>query len=1258
MTQLADGAVELPRAHLSVRVPWHDTDWTGRVCEAPSANHSCTVLKNIKQNKNADWEDEDHGKRWAELVRKRVPPCVFERAGFMRPRGLSIVREHAYSGGWTRSHKHFAPTNHVMPAYSVEATPYRWVMRDEVPELARLWGIEYDRDLEDAADQYIETRKPTDWVQDHRNQLALLDSFFSGVVPGRSLVLLYAKDVPLLEERRPGARVLIGAGRVTGVRPYVEWEYSGRGPVRSIMWERSVCHSIRPTLEDGFLLPYQQLLADEGMRGEDLSRFVAMAPAEHFEEFSYVSERAGDDAAIAALTELARVVDLLPEVVDGPWQRVSAWIGDRLAETWEARGPFPGLGTALTAAGLDRGAVIAHRVVESLDDAGANPWPAVERAIDQARGGTGPAAGLVGRTSRMLWERVLGKPEHYELLRLLSRFSLTAAQARRAFEPKSRAADVLENPYLIYELDREAVQPASFTIVDRGLFTQSAAARAALRTDPLREPVEEPYDDRRVRAASIAVLESAAESGHTLLDEPGLRKRLAKLDLDPLCDPTNDQFELAAEGFVPSTRERPLARRGRGWQLERLARATDLIASEVAHRLEAGPLASKGQWRAAIDAAIGQPMPDHGDPEYQIEESARSEKARALETLATSRIAALVGPAGTGKTTMLKALCSDRELAGNVLLLAPTGKARVQLADKVGAKARTLAGFLREAKRWTWDHGYFLNPEGMRYGGYRTVIVDEASMLTEAMLAALIESLKVPDRLILCGDHRQLPPIGAGRPFADLVAHLRAHDGAGLGELTVGRRQTGAAGGRDDLAVAARFAMDATPAGADQALARVVAGRGDGTIRVATWNDEDELHDRVVEVLCADPKLGLSARDGDALKRSLGAYGEHNGRPSFDFGSGGAGAERWQLLSPVRSRPGGVSGLNRLVRRTWRRGETARARDAEDFPSPMGADEILAYDKVMCVDNHDRGARRPPDRTDLDGEVANGEIGMAVGWPKRNGRPLGLWVEFSTQPGLQFTFWANELNGDSEGGDELLEIAYAITVHKSQGSQFELTFLVIPKPCPLLSPELLYTALTRHRERTVLLVQGDPLELLALADPARSETARRLTCLFRPADPFTTPDGTVLDGSHVHRSQNEELMRSKSEVIVANTLRGLGVAYEYELKLEMSDGTVREPDFTIERPGEPTMYWEHLGMLDLHGYRADWEAKLEWYREHGIAPWEEGGGPAGVLVWSSEAAGGHIDSHAIEQFARRVLELETTSGQDHGTVERDPVRNS
>src|ERR1700757_1216913 len=101
MPRLASGAVELPRAHLSVRVPWHDTNWTGRVCADPASNHSCTVLKNIRENKVAEAEREDAGAPWSELEQGRVPPCVFERAGFMRPKGFSIVREHAYAGGWT-----------------------------------------------------------------------------------------------------------------------------------------------------------------------------------------------------------------------------------------------------------------------------------------------------------------------------------------------------------------------------------------------------------------------------------------------------------------------------------------------------------------------------------------------------------------------------------------------------------------------------------------------------------------------------------------------------------------------------------------------------------------------------------------------------------------------------------------------------------------------------------------------------------------------------------------------------------------------------------------------------------------------------------------------------------------------------------------------------------------------------------------------------------------------------------------------------
>ena len=60
-------------------------------------------------------------------------------------------------------------------------------------------------------------------------------------------------------------------------------------------------------------------------------------------------------------------------------------------------------------------------------------------------------------------------------------------------------------------------------------------------------------------------------------------------------------------------------------------------------------------------------------------------------------------------------------------------------------------------------------------------------------------------------------------------------------------------------------------------------------------------------------------------------------------------------------------------------------------------------------------------------------------------------------------------------------------------------------------------------------------------------------------------------------------------------------------------------------------------MLDLAGYRADWEAKLAWYSKHGIEPLANGGGANGTLVWSTEKPGGHIDAQEIESLAVDLL---------------------
>ncbi len=128
--------------------------------------------------------------------------------------------------------------------------------------------------------------------------------------------------------------------------------------------------------------------------------------------------------------------------------------------------------------------------------------------------------------------------------------------------------------------------------------------------------------------------------------------------------------------------------------------------------------------------------------------------------------------------------------------------------------------------------------------------------------------------------------------------------------------------------------------------------------------------------------------------------------------------------------------------------------------------------------------------------VANGEIGYRDRTFKKKGKKTNLnnvRVTFSSQTGFEYTYWPSDLGEDGS----LLELAYALTVHKAQGSEFDTVFVVLPNPCRILSRELLYTALTRQSRRLVILCQGDPHRLVDFRH--LSDAARRLTiCLHHP----------------------------------------------------------------------------------------------------------------------------------------------------------------
>ncbi|GAG03423.1 unnamed protein product, partial [marine sediment metagenome] len=262
--------------------------------------------------------------------------------------------------------------------------------------------------------------------------------------------------------------------------------------------------------------------------------------------------------------------------------------------------------------------------------------------------------------------------------------------------------------------------------------------------------------------------------------------------------------------------------------------------------------------RALVDQGLGEPKSrDRG--EVQLEERARAEKAAALEQVFRARLSVLIGAAGTGKTTLLRMLCAVPGMGNkDVLLLAPTGKARVRLEEETGRRGsgKTLAQFLLRHRRYDAQTGaYFPNRGAPRCEEFGTVIVDECSMLTEDQLAALFDACTNVDRYVLVGDPRQLPPIGAGRPFVDIITEL-APGGVeasfprcapSYAELTIPRRQR--ASGSDDMLMALHYGGRSMDPGADEVWDHLAAGRGRTGLRTVQWSDPHDLQVKIVAEL-------------------------------------------------------------------------------------------------------------------------------------------------------------------------------------------------------------------------------------------------------------------------------------------------------------------------------------------------------------------------------------------------------------------------
>jgi exodeoxyribonuclease V alpha subunit len=261
-----------------------------------------------------------------------------------------------------------------------------------------------------------------------------------------------------------------------------------------------------------------------------------------------------------------------------------------------------------------------------------------------------------------------------------------------------------------------------------------------------------PGGRERARAATLHLLAEAERSGSTCMPIDSLLASLEEL----LGSPTDPALidELVAAGDLVRAERWIYRRQTAELEAELAGRVADLVAGEHSKRL-AGPAADAA---ANGGDAATDPPPGSG-PELT------AEQRTGVRNAVTHRLSLITGGPGTGKTASLRAIAGLAAGRGaRVMLVAPTGRAAIRMSDASGVRARTV----HSALGWIPGEGPTHDEEDPL--ACDLLIVDETSMANLELLVTLLRAVGPKTHVVLVGDADQLAPVGAGKPFAELVS--------------------------------------------------------------------------------------------------------------------------------------------------------------------------------------------------------------------------------------------------------------------------------------------------------------------------------------------------------------------------------------------------------------------------------------------------------------------------------------------------------
>jgi exodeoxyribonuclease V alpha subunit len=409
------------------------------------------------------------------------------------------------------------------------------------------------------------------------------------------------------------------------------------------------------------------------------------------------------------------------------------------------------------------------------------------------------------------------------------------------------------------------------------------------------------------------------------------------------------------------------------------------------------------------------------------------QKRAALLALEKGLVIISGGP-GSGKTSTVVHLLAGlltQHPALRIALAAPTGKARARLLEAIRQRALHLPEAIRarlptEALTihrllGARSDGRFAHHAGNLLA-IDALVVDEASMLDLALATRLFEALPEHAHIILLGDKDQLASVESGAVFAELSAQQ-------------GALQDSVVWFRDNF----RFKADSGPG----RLATDVSGAR--TVAALEWLRRGE--EAGVKWL-DDAGRDLSPATIDYLKTRFGSYLDTVKRDVTDRTAILETFGKFRVLCAIRDGARGVGRINDLL--------DAQARSGPEFQAspwyPGRPVIVTRNDYVLNLMNGDVGIALPDESGDLSVYFADGDGGLRA-------------IATARMP--------------------LHDTAYATTVHKAQGSEFDEVMLILPeRPSPVVTRELLYTAVTRARAR-VTLCAGEAVIRAAIDSPTR-----------------------------------------------------------------------------------------------------------------------------------------------------------------------------